>query len=144
MPRLERKVEIKSTPEKIYKIVTDGFNTPKWNPAVSSIVETENKKFYLDTDLGGFTILNAELEQDVSATWHLENSDISSIGYILTLKKGISTDVAIWTEFDDKKQSKLFKQMADQILVGLKNYAEFLEEGGDPEDFNKWKFITPF
>ncbi|MFX1308008.1 MAG: SRPBCC family protein, partial [Promethearchaeota archaeon] len=140
MPQLERKVEIKSTPEKIYKIVTDGFNTPKWNPVVSSVVEIENNKTHLDTDLGGFTIINTEEEQDISTTWHMENSDISSIGYVLTPKKGSITEVSIWTEFEDKKQSKIFKQMADQILVGLKNFVEFLEKGGDPEDFNKWEY----
>ncbi|MFX0142313.1 MAG: SRPBCC family protein [Candidatus Hodarchaeota archaeon] len=144
MPRLSRKVEIKSTPQKIYKIVTDGFNTPKWNPTVSSVVEIENKKIYLDTDLGGFTIIDTEVEQDISATWHMKSNDISSIGYILTPKKGKTTVVDIWTEFEDKKQSKIFKQMADQILVGLKNYIEFLEKGGDPKFFNKWEFLTPF
>ena len=35
---IERKIGIESTPEKIYKIVTDGVNTPKWNPVVNDVI----------------------------------------------------------------------------------------------------------
>ncbi|MFX1567211.1 MAG: hypothetical protein ACFFCV_02455 [Promethearchaeota archaeon] len=39
MPKLERKIKVDSIPQNIFKIVTDGINTPKWNPAVESVIE---------------------------------------------------------------------------------------------------------
>lgn len=143
MPRLERKIGIESSPEKIYKIITDGIITPKWNPAVSGIIELENKNSKLDTDLGSITIINTETEENKSATWNMQHSKMNSIGYVLFPKKAKTTEVNIWTEFNDKKQMKLFKKIANQVLSGLKNYAEYLEKGGDPEDFNKWALLTP-
>ena len=142
MPRLERKIEIGSTPEKIFKIITDGFNTPKWNPAVDSVIEIEGNKFQLDTDIGGIIINKTETEENKNVTWYTENSEMNLIGYIMTPKKEHITRVSIWTEFEDKKQSKLFKELADNILFGLKNYAEYLEDGGDPELYKKWEVLT--
>ncbi len=142
MPKLERKIKIESIPENIFKIVTDGFNTPKWNPAVESVIEIEDNKFQLETDLGGITINKIEAYENKSATWYTEKSSMNIIGYNLTPKKENETEVAIWTEFDDKSQSKLFKKTADSILDGLKNYAEYIQGGGDPDSYKKWEILT--
>jgi len=142
MPRLERKISIDSTPEKIYKIVIDGVSTPKWNPTVSAVTPIENEKIQLETDIGGITIIKTETEENKSATWYTEKSGISSIGYILTPKNPETTHVSIWTDYEDKKQSKLFKKTAEKTLSGLKIYAEYLERGGDPATYNKWEFLT--
>ena len=142
LPRIERKLGIESTPQKIFKIVTDGFKTPKWNPVISDVIEIEDNKIRLDTDLGSFTIMDIETEENKIAIWHMEKSDVHSIGYILDPKtKG--TDVKIWAEFEDKKLAKSYKKTADLMLEGLKNYVNFIEEGGDPAHFNKWNLITP-
>ncbi len=142
LPRIEKKIGIESTPEKIFNIVTDELKTPKWNPVVSNLIEIEDNKIKLDTDLGSFTIMDTETEENKIATWHMEKSDVNSLGYILAPKtKG--TDVTIWTEFEDKKSTKLFKKTADLMLEGLRNYVNFIENGGDPARFNKWDLIIP-
>ena len=141
MPRLEKKIGIVSTPEKIYNILLDDFNTPKWNPTISAIIETENNKIQLDTDLGGFTINNIETAENKSVIWRMEESDLESIGYILTPKTK-ATEVTIWIEFDNKKLLKLLKKTANLGLTGLKNYVEFIEKGGDPDLYNKWDLLV--
>lgn len=50
-------------------------------------------------------------------------------------------NVTIWGEFDDKKNEKILVKAAELLLKGLKNFAEFLEEGGKVDDFDK-KQIT--
>ncbi len=143
MPKLERKIKINSTPEKIYKIVTDGFNTPKWNPAVTALTPMEDDIIQLETDLGPLTIIKTAHDENKSAVWHMENSDMKSFGYILNPKKE-STEVTVWTEFDDKNLSKLYKKTADLMLDGLKKYSDFVENGGNPKLYNKWEvFTTP-
>lgn len=141
MPKLERKIEIESTPERIYDIVKDGVSTPIWNLTVSAI-SFEDKKTQLETDFGAMKIVNAEYDENKSSTWFMEKSDMNSIGYILTPKKE-ATEVTIWTEFNDKKLSKLFKKNSDLVLTGLKKYAEFLENGGNADQYNKWELIAP-
>ena len=106
------------------------------------MIEIENNKFKLETDLGPITINKTETDENKRATWYTENSNMNIIGYNLIPKKEKETEVAIWTEYDDKSQSKLFKQTADSILEGLKNYAEYIETGGDPDEYKKWEVIT--
>ncbi|MFX0023177.1 MAG: hypothetical protein ACFE9S_12695 [Candidatus Hermodarchaeota archaeon] len=142
MPKVEKKIDIESTPEKIFKIITNRFITAKWNPAVESVLELEDNKLQLDTDIGGITVIKSEAEKNQHVTWYTENSDMSSIGYIITPKKEDVAKVSIWAEFDDKKQSKLFKETVDKVLVGLKYYAEYLEDGGDPDLYRKWEVLT--
>ena len=61
MPKIERKIEIESTPEKIYNIVKDGVNTPRWNLTVSAI-SIGDEKTKLETDFGAMTIVNVEYD----------------------------------------------------------------------------------
>jgi hypothetical protein len=141
MPKLERKIEIESTPEKIYKIVLDGISTPKWNPIVNAVTPIQDNKIQLETDIGGITINKTEREENKKVIWYMEESDMNVIGYNLTPKE-VVTEVEIWTEYNNKKNSKLFKKTADSVLEGLKNYAEFLENGGDSETYKKWEYLT--
>jgi hypothetical protein len=141
LPKLERKIDIESTPENIFKIVTDGLNTPIWNPSVTAVTPIEDDKTQLETDVGGVTIIKTEADENKSTTFYMEKSDMNSIGYILT-PKAHKTEVTIWTEFDDKKLSKLYKKTADTMLEGLKKYVDFIENGGDPHVYKKWEALT--
>jgi hypothetical protein len=141
LPKLERKIDIESTPEKIYKIVIDGINTPKWNPTVSAVTPIGDKKIQLETDIGGMTINKTDRVENESVVWFMEKGNMNTFGYNLNPKSD-GTEVKVWTEFDDKKNSKLFKNTADSILEGLKNFAEFIENGGDPKIYRKWEYQT--
>ena len=141
MPKLERKIKIESTPENIYKILIDGLNTPKWNPSVTAVTPLDDDKIQLETDVGGITIIKTETDENKSATWYTEKSDMNSIGYILTPRAN-KTEVEIRTEFDDKKLLKLYKKTADTILTGLKKYVDYIEDGGDPALYKKWEVLT--
>jgi len=75
LPRVERIIEIKTTPDKIFNIVTDELNTPIWNPTVSSISPNTDEKTQLETDLGTITIVNVETEENKSATYHISHRE---------------------------------------------------------------------
>ena len=141
MPKLEKKIEIESSPEMIYNIIKDGVITPRWNPTVNAI-SIEDKVTQLETDFGGMKIVNTEYDKNKSTTWFMEKSNMNSIGYILTPKKE-ATEVTLWTEFDDKKLLKLFKKNSDLVLTGLEKYANFLENGGNSDQYNKWELMPP-
>ena len=63
---------------------------------------------------------------------------MKSIGYILE-PKGEGVDATIWSEFDDPNQEPILAIAAEMLLKSLKKYAEFLEAGGNPDEFNKKK-----
>ncbi len=140
--RIEKKIEINSTPKNLYDIVIDGQIGPKWNPVLDEVIEKEEgKKFLLKSDVGDILIVDMESVENEHVTWHMENSDVNSIGYIVE-PKGDNTEVTIWTEFENKKLTKSYEKVADLVLKGLKNYVDFLEEGGDPEDFDKKQLMV--
>ena len=109
MAKIERKIDIDTTPEKIFKIITNRFITAKWNPAVEAVLEIEDNKLQLDTDIGGIVVIKSESEENRSVTWYTENSELDLIGYNINPKKEDETKVIIWTEFTNKKQSKMLK-----------------------------------
>jgi len=135
MPRIERKIEIESSQEKIYNIVMDADVISRWNPVVD-LAEVETDKMLLKTNLGDLNVINTESIEYESLTLQLEKGDINSIGYILAPKKD-KTEVMLWSEFNDKKFTKSYKSVGDMVLKSLKHYTEFIEEGGNPEDYDK-------
>ncbi len=140
--RAEKKIEINSTPKRLYDIVIDGENTPRWNLALDEVIEKEEgQKFLLKSSLGDILIVDTETVENEHVTWKMENSDMDSIGYIVE-PKGELTEVTIWTEFENKKLRKGYEKTADLVLKGLKNYVDFLEEGGNPEDFDKKQLMV--
>ena len=85
--------------------------------------------------------MDTETVENKHITWYMENSDMDSIGYIVEPKRDL-TEVTIWTEFENKSLKKGFEKTADLVLKSLKNYVDFLKEGGDPEDFNKKQLMV--
>jgi len=105
------------------------------------IEKEEGQKFLLKSDVGDILIVDTESVENEHVTWRMENSDMNSIGYIIE-PKGDLTEITIWTEFENKKLRKGYEKVADLVLKGLKNYVDFLEEGGDPEDFDKKQLMV--
>ncbi len=135
--KVEKKIEIKSTPENLYNLIADGENSVKWNPTLNEVIEKEEgQKYLLKSDVGDILIVDTESVENKHITWHMENSDMDAIGFIVE-PKGSMTEVTIWSEFEEKKLRKGYEKVAEMVLKGLKNYADFLEDGGDPEDFDK-------
>ena len=70
----------------------------------------------------------------------IEGGIFTSMGYILS-PKGDMVEVKLWGEFEDEKNEKMLVRAGETLLKCLKNFSEFIEEGGDLEDFDK-KQIT--
>jgi len=135
--RMEKKIEIKSSPKRIYDILIDAEIITKWNIGVDEITEKEEgKEYLLKSSIGDILIVDAEQVENESATWHMKNSTMNSIGYILE-PKGDIVETTLWVDLDNKKVAKGYEKIGELTLKGLKNYVDFLEEGGNPEDFDK-------
>jgi len=136
LPKIARNIEIKTSLEKIYNILTDGEQTVNWNPIVNEIKLLEGQKYLLKSTIGDMTINKIEKVKDIYVKWKMEQSDLHSMGYILDEKLPISK-VELWVEFEDKKLKKKFKDAADLTLNGLKKYVEYIETGSNILEYDK-------
>ncbi|MBY8979643.1 MAG: hypothetical protein KGD72_04585 [Candidatus Lokiarchaeota archaeon] len=140
--RMEKKIEIKSSPKRIYDILIDAEIITKWNPGVNEITEKkEGEEFFLKSSVGDILIVGWEQVENESATWHMKNSTMNSLGYVLQ-PKGDIVETTLWADLDNKKLAKGYEKVGELTLKALKNFVDFLEEGGNPKDFDKKKLIV--
>jgi hypothetical protein len=140
--RMEKKIEIKSSPKRIYDILIDAEIITKWNVGVDEITEKEEgKEYFLKSSIGDILIVDWETVENESATWHMKDSNMNSIGYILE-PKGDIVETTLWVDLGDEKLAKGYEKVGELTLKSLKNFVDFLEEGGDPEDFDKKQLMV--
>ena len=140
--RMEKKIEIKSSSKIIYDIVIDPEIITKWNVGVDEISQKkEGEEVVLKSSVGDIFIVDWEQVENESVTWHMKSSTMNSIGYILE-PKGNIVETTLWVDLDDEKLAKGYEKVGELTLKALKNYVDFLEEGGDPENFDKKQLMV--
>lgn len=138
MPRVDRKIEINASQKRIFDILDDAMLGPKWNLALNELTKISENTYAAKSTVGDFTSIRTETVESEKISMRIEDGIFNSMGYILK-PKGDKVEATIWGEFDDEKNEKILVRSAEILLKGLKNFAEFLEEGGNPEDFDKKK-----
>jgi len=139
---MEKKIEIKSSPKRIFDILIDAEIITKWNIGVDEIKDKEEgKEFHLKSSIGDIIIVDWEQVENESVTWHMKDSIMNSIGYILE-PKGDIVETTLWVDMDSEKLAKGYEKVGELTLKALKNFVDFLEEGGDPEDFDKKQIMV--
>ena len=136
MPKLERKIDINASQEKIWEIVDNDDDYPRWNIVVNEVTKLGEGNYFFKTNVGDITSKRVETNPPNSLSATQEGSPMKSIGYILK-SKGDVVESTIWSEFDDPNQEPVLGIAAEMLLKSLKKYAEFLEKGGEPDKFSK-------
>ena len=136
MPITELKMELDSPVEKIYEILSDTLDLPRWNIVVTECTELEPKKHFLKTNVGDVTNIEIEKIPLEKMTSIQEGSPMQKIGYIFE-DKGDSTIVTLWTEFELEDQRNIMEIAADLFLKSLKVYVNYLKDGGNPKEYKK-------
>ena len=136
MPIAERKIEIQSPVEKVYEILNDYLALPRWNIVVTECTQLESKKYFLKTNVGDITNIEIENIPFEKMTSIQEGSPMQKIGYIFE-PKGDTTVVTMWAEFELEDQRQIMEMAADLFLKSLKVYVDYLNAGGNPEEYKK-------
>ena len=136
MPKIEKKIEIKASIEKVYEILNDYMSLPRWNIVVTEIEQLESKKYFLKTNVGDVTNIEIENIPREKMTSIQEGSPMKKIGYIFE-PKGDVTIVTMWTEFELEDQRMIMEMAGDLFLKSLKVYIDYLGAGGNPEEYKK-------
>ena len=140
IPRTEIKIEINAPVKIVFDILDDIKDSARWNLAVSEIPEISDGKFDVKSTVGDFLLFRGETIKNEKLSLKIEGGIFSSMGYLLS-PKGDITEALLWGEFDDEKNEKILVKAGEVLLECLKNFAEYLEDGGDPDEFDK-KQIT--
>ena len=136
MPRVERKVDISASQEIIFKTIDDDDNYAKWNIVVNEVTKLGEGNYFFKTNVGDITSTRLETSPPESLSATQEGSPMTSLGYVLK-PKGDVIEATIWAEFDDASQEPVLGIAGEMLLKSLKKYAEYLEAGGNPAEFNK-------
>ena len=140
MARVEREIEIGASQKRIFDILDDTKLAPKWNLPVNEISEISEGKWTVKSTVGDFTSIRTETVDPNKLSMRIEGGIFNSMGYFLS-PKGDKVEVKLWGEFDNEKNEKILVKTGELLLQSLKNFSEFIEEGGNPDDFDK-KQIT--
>lgn len=136
MPKVEKTIDIAASQEKIFEIVENDDDYARWNIVVNEVTKLGEGNYFFKTNVGDLTSTRVETvpPERVSATQ--EGSPMTSIGYVLK-PKGEVVEATIWSEFDDPNQEPILGIAEEMLLKSLKKYAEYLESGGNRDEFNK-------
>jgi hypothetical protein len=143
LPRIERKIEIEAPQKNIFNILNDTMIGPKWNLAVNDVTKISENEYAVKSTVGDFNTIRTETLEPEKLSMDIKGGIFSSMGYILKSKENM-VEVTLWGEFDDEKNEKVLVKAGEILLKCLKSYAEFIEEGGNPDDFDKKQImVTP-
>ena len=136
IPRVERNIEINAPVKNVYDILDDAKQGIKWNLPVTEMSQISEGIYVIKSNLGEFTSTRIESIKNEKISMDIKGGIFSKMGYILN-SKGELTEVTLWGEFENTKNEKVLVKAGELLLEGLKSFAEFLEEGGDPDEFDK-------
>ena len=136
IPRVERNIEINAPVKNVYDILDDAELGIKWNLAVTEMSEVSEGSYAVKSNLGEFTTTRIESIENEKISMDIEGGIFSKMGYILN-SKGKLTEVILWGEFENAKNEKMLVKAGELLLESLKSFSEFLEEGGNPDEFDK-------
>ncbi|MHA2430667.1 MAG: hypothetical protein ACXACC_06485 [Promethearchaeota archaeon] len=136
MPYIERKVNIYTSRNRIFDILNNTLNLPKWNLVVNGVAQLTPEKFFVKTTIGDMMSTRLETKIDEKITISLEGGPMEKMGYKLSAEEN-NTEVIIWADFHNEEDREKLDLLGDLFLKSLKKYAEYLQAGGNPNTYKK-------
>ncbi|MFX0019786.1 MAG: SRPBCC family protein [Promethearchaeota archaeon] len=140
MAKVESRIEINAPPSIIYNSLTDISLIRKWNSTVKEITQTGPNESFIKSTGGNYTYTNIERKENEIFTNTAESEYFTSFGYVLKAK-GDLTEVSAWIDYKIVEHEKILERGILFILNDLKKFAEYLEGGGDPDEYDKKKIL---
>jgi hypothetical protein len=136
LPRVEKIIDIAASQDKIFEIIDDDDNYATWNIVVNEVTKLGEGNYFFKTNVGDITSTRIETNPPHSLAASQEGSPMTSLGYVLKPKENV-VEATIWAEFEDASQEPVLGIAGEMLLKSLKKYAEYLEQGGKPDEFSK-------
>ena len=136
LPKFDVNMEINSSPEKVYNILDDDSLETVWNLTVNESTKIGEDKYAIKSTVGDLTSTITERVENQKISFKIEGGPFKAMGYVLT-PKGEGTSITGWAEFDNPNEEKMLRKAGEILLKSLKKFAEYVEAGGNPKDYNK-------
>lgn len=137
MPKTKVKKDINAPVEKLYQIMKEREKNPIWNITVNEVNIISDKKASYKTTVGDLTLELYDDVQNEKIAYNVEGNPLMTKMIYSFKPKGDKAEATLAGEFPNEDQEKILLTAADVLLESLKKYAEFLEGGGDPNDYEK-------
>ena len=138
--RIERKIEINASQKGIFDILDNVDLMPIWNLAINSVKKIDEGRYLINSTVGETSSTRMETVPNDRIATKQEGGPMSGVGYVLS-PKGDSVEVMIWADFDNEKLEKAMGKAGEIFIESLKKFAEYLEEGGNPDEYDKKKMM---
>ena len=141
MPKIERKIEINASSKKVWEVLSDIENIPKWSISIKEIKELEPYKYSIKSTMGDYTSTTTDRIENKQITFKIDHPEFTGNGYILN-EKGDITELSYWVDVPMITREKIQARSLEIILKDIKNYVEYLEDGGDPDEYNRKQILV--
>ncbi len=141
MPKVETKIEINAPSKNIWDVIKSLDLTTKWNTTIKEISELEPDKYSVKSISGDYIATITDQIENERVSLEVEHPDFNGYGYI-SKEKGDITELSYWVDYKVVEHEKLLARTQKFLLNGLKNFVEFLEDGGDPEEFDRKQLLV--
>lgn len=138
IPQVERTEDIKASAETVFKICDDDPNYAIWNIVIKEVIVQGPGKHHFKTTVGDVYSTRVETIPNEKIYATMEGSPITGFTYLIK-PKGDIVEAKIIAEFEDPNMESVMGAAGDVYISCLKKYAEFLEAGGKPDEYNKKK-----
>ena len=141
MVRIEEKSEIGASVETVFNILNDYINYPRWSIGTEETKQLSEGKWLTKSKLGETTVIRKEAVPNERLTFESEGSPFSEVGEVIT-PKGDGVEVMVWGDLRDDSMLEKVRKPTEEFVKSLKTYAEYIESGGNPDDYNKNELVT--
>jgi len=108
---------------------------------VKEITRLEPDKGSVKSTIGDFKYIITEQMENERISVKTEHPDINGYGFTLK-EKGDMTDLSYWVDYKVVEHEKFLERSLKVILNGLKNFVEYLEDGGDPDEYDAKQILV--
>ena len=117
------------------------WHIPKWNITVKEITGLEPEKGSVKSTVGDFTYKILEQVENKKLTVEVDHPDFNGYGYILN-EKGDMTELSYWEDFKMITKEKIQARALEILLKEIKKFTEYLEDGGDPDEYDRKQILV--
>ena len=141
MPKIERNIEINAPAHRVWEVLTDLTLIPKWFIIVKDINELEPQKYFVKSNIGDYTEKVIEQVENKKITMEVDFPGVNGHGFVIN-EKGDMTELTYWEDFKKITSEKLQAQVLEISLTEIKKLTEYLEDGGDPDEYDRKQILV--
>jgi hypothetical protein len=138
---IEDKTEIGASAETVFNILYDNLNYPRWSLGAEEIKEIGEGKFITKSQIGETTVIRKEAVPNKYLIFENEGSPFGELREDIA-PKGDGVEVTVIGSLKDESMLEKVRKPTKIFLKSLKIYAEYIESGGNPDDYNKKEMLA--